>query len=270
MVSDSSIIRRMKARTQELLYLLLWSADQLCRPTFRNLTDSFEQWAYRQGFQRQLAELEWQRLLERSAVSDPHREYRLTERGRVVALGGRDPVAAWDRPWDGHWRMVVFDLPETKSATRARLRRFLRDHNFGYLQNSVWITPDPLGPLMEPWAVAEQGVESLITFEAQPCSGESNSAIVAGAWSFDRINAHYAKCLAVLEQLPEPRQLTQNAAGPMRRWARTEREAWLGAVSSDPLLPRALLPNGYLGNQVWAQRQERLAQAARLISQLSG
>jgi len=257
----------MKSKTEELLYFLLWSADQLCRPTFRNLTDSFEQWSYRQGFQRQLWELERQQLLERSAGSGQRRQYRLTEQGRVVALGGRDPVAAWDRPWDGQWRMVIFDLPETKSATRARLRRFLKDRGFGYLQNSVWITPDPLGTLMEPWAAAGQDVESLGTFEARPCSGESNAAIVAGAWSFDRINALYAKCLTILEQLPGQRPLTRNAAGPLRRWARTEREAWLDAVSGDPLLPRPLLPNGYLGERVWQQRRETLAQAHNLIGE---
>lgn len=206
-------------------------------------------------------------MLERNAESGQRGQYRLTDRGRVVALGGRDPVAAWDRPWDGQWRMVVFDLPETKSAVRTRLRRFLKDHGFGYLQNSVWITPDPLGAFMKPWAAAKQDVESLITFEARPCSGESNAAIVAGAWSFDRINALYAKCLAILQQLPGQRPTTRKAAGPLHRWARTEREAWLDAVSGDPLLPRPLLPNGYLGERVWKQRQETLAKAASLIDE---
>ena len=134
-----------------------------------------------------------------------------------------------------------------------------------YLQNSVWITPDPLGQLMEPWSAAGPDVESLITVEARPCSGESNAAIVAGAWSFDRTNARYAKCLAILEQRPAQRPLTRTAVGPLRRWARAEREAWLDAVSDDPLLPRPLLPTGYLGERVWTQRQEALAQAASLI-----
>jgi hypothetical protein len=32
-------------KTEELLNLLLWSADQSMHPTFRNLTDSCESWA---------------------------------------------------------------------------------------------------------------------------------------------------------------------------------------------------------------------------------
>jgi hypothetical protein len=51
-------LRFLKAKTEELLYVLLWSAEQLTRPSFRNLTDSYESWAYRHGFLRQIAALE--------------------------------------------------------------------------------------------------------------------------------------------------------------------------------------------------------------------
>src|SRR5690348_16092378 len=57
----------MRAKTEEFLNLLLWSADLLARPTFRNLTDSYEGWAYRNGLLRQAAKLERQHLLERDA-----------------------------------------------------------------------------------------------------------------------------------------------------------------------------------------------------------
>ena len=55
----------MKPKTEGFLNLLLWSADVLMRPTFRNLTDSYESWAYRNGLMRQVATLEQQQLLER-------------------------------------------------------------------------------------------------------------------------------------------------------------------------------------------------------------
>jgi hypothetical protein len=52
-------------KTEEVLNLLLWSADMLARPTFRNLTDSYESWAYRNGLLRQATTLERRQLLER-------------------------------------------------------------------------------------------------------------------------------------------------------------------------------------------------------------
>src|SRR6266496_3474214 len=110
----------MQAKTEELLYLLLWTCDMFTRPTFRNLTDSFEAWAYRKGFRRQLAKLERQKLLESLTVGHDQshqleRVRRLTETGRLHALGGRDPDAWWRRRWDGHWRLVLFDVPNAQA-----------------------------------------------------------------------------------------------------------------------------------------------------------
>jgi hypothetical protein len=68
----------MQPKTEELLNLLLWSADLLARPTFLNLTDSYEGWAYRHGLLRQVARLEKQALLERDASAPKDRLYRLT------------------------------------------------------------------------------------------------------------------------------------------------------------------------------------------------
>ena len=139
----------MKPKTEELLYLLLWSCDRLARPTFRNLTDSFEAWAYRNGFLRQLAELERQRFLEAQAGRGAggvatERLLRLTEAGRLHVLGGRDPESHWRRAWDGYWRLVLYDLPVAQSTARDRLRNYLRQRGLGRLQKSVWISPDPL------------------------------------------------------------------------------------------------------------------------------
>ena len=73
----------MQPKTEEFLNLLLWSADLLARPTFRNLTDSYESWAYRNGLLRQAATLERQQLLERDTGSPDDRLYRLTAQGRA-------------------------------------------------------------------------------------------------------------------------------------------------------------------------------------------
>ena len=135
----------MKPKTEELLNLLLWSAEVLARPTFRNLTDSYESWAYRRtGLLRQLSVLEKQQLVESNSPAPDERMFRLTAQGRLHALGGRDPNARWSRQWDGRWRMVLFDVPIAQNSHRKRLRRYLQDRGFGYLQGSVWVSPDPL------------------------------------------------------------------------------------------------------------------------------
>jgi len=195
-----------KSKTEEFLYLLLWSADKLMWPTFRNLTDSYESWVYRNDLSRQVATLEQLQLLERDPKATGARLYRLTEQGRLHALGGRDPAAQWSRHWDGRWRLVLFDVPMEQHVHRGRLRRYLRARRFGCLQGSVWITPNPVHGEREILTGGKINVESLLLLEARPCSGESDAEIVAGAWDFRVINRHYARHLNLLAQV---RQLNE-------------------------------------------------------------
>ena len=257
----------MKPKTEELLNFLLWSCDKLLRPTFRNLTDSFEGWAYRNGFHRQLKELERLQLLE-AQTRDPGRSstvervLQLTEAGRLHALGGRDPEARWRRPWDGRWRLVVFDVPMVQNKARNRLRTYLRTQGFGHLQDSVWISPDPLQEEKDLLTGSHVNVESLILLEARPCAGETDGEIVAGAWDFLEINRRYARHRKLLEARPTGRLRDDAAAQSFRKWAAQERAAWLAAVTEDPLLPELLLPQDYLGRKVWQMRVNTLRQAA--------
>lgn len=44
-------------------------------------------------------------------------------------------------PWDGKWRLIIFDIPEDAHAKRDKLRWLLKRHNFTKLQGSVFISP---------------------------------------------------------------------------------------------------------------------------------
>ena len=265
LLGSFSYAKRVKPKTEKFLYLLLWSADQLMRPTFRNLNQSFEGWAYRNGFLRQLAILEREEWIERKAGSKNDRIYRLTQAGRCHALGGRDPEAGWARRWDGRWRLVAFDLPKREQAQRAALRRYLRRNGFGYLQKSLWITPEPLDRQVELLRAGKIDVESLILLEARPCAGESDGDIVAGAWDFDGINALYREHLATLKEKPSGVLKDLTTWRALDRWAAKERTAWAAAAGADPFLPERILPAGYLGKKAWTKRQRVLGQAARQL-----
>jgi phenylacetic acid degradation operon negative regulatory protein len=255
----------MQPQTEEFLNLLLWSADRLMRPTFRNLTDSYEGWAYRNGLMRRVAALENQKLLQRDTSTPGDRLYRLSAEGRLHAIGGRDPEECWARHWDGQWRLVLFDVPAGQNTQRERLRRYLRAKGFGYLQNSVWITPNPLTEERQILGDGKINVESLLLLEARPCAGESDAEIVTGAWDFHGINHRYARHLKVLEERPCGGLRTEAPAKALLRWAAVEREAWIEAVTMDPLLPGRILPSDYLGQQAWRRRVEVLRDASRQL-----
>ncbi len=177
---------------------------------------------------------------------------RLTAQGRHTCRGEVDPERLWARPWDGTWRIVAFDIPEQDAKLRTRLRRKLHEHRFGWLQNSLWISPDPTDEFHALLSEKHLLPESLTLLEAHPAGGESNEAMVASAWDFgalDKAHGHYLEVLRM-----RPSRLQKIAA--WLSWLETEHRAWTHLAQRDPFLPRVLLPGHYRGPAVWAARQE--------------
>jgi len=46
-------------------------------------------------------------------------------------------------PWDGKWRLIIFDIPEASKDKREFLRSLLKRQGFYKLQASVYINPYP-------------------------------------------------------------------------------------------------------------------------------
>ena len=121
-------------KTKELLHTLLWITQFVMRPTLRHSLESYETWLYRNGLHptTQTRRLHQKKLLVTKKIAGDNRVFRLTEKGRLLALGGRDPEEEWSRPWDGKWRLALFDIPVNEKNVRDKLRRYLRQRRFGF------------------------------------------------------------------------------------------------------------------------------------------
>lgn len=88
--------------------------------------------------------------LKKSSLSQALRRLRIggyidkeISEGRVIyklTSFGKETLGHDYKPWDGKWRIVIFDIPEKKRAIRDLLRRRLKDWEFKAWQRSVWIT----------------------------------------------------------------------------------------------------------------------------------
>lgn len=50
--------------------------------------------------------------------------------------------------WDGKWRIVMFDVPESRRRVRDQLRRLLQEAGLKRLHDSVWVHPYPCDELV--------------------------------------------------------------------------------------------------------------------------
>lgn len=48
-----------------------------------------------------------------------------------------------NRSWDRKWRVVLYDIPESKRSARDQIRSLLKNLGFRNLQISVWVHPLP-------------------------------------------------------------------------------------------------------------------------------
>lgn len=77
--------------------------------------------------------------------SDREDYARLTPKGRQklasIKLDSKNTLIS--NNWDGKWRIILLDLPESRKAERESIRYLLKKANFICLKNSAWISPYP-------------------------------------------------------------------------------------------------------------------------------
>lgn len=66
----------------------------------------------------------------------------LTKKGKQRALKyDLEKIKIPEQKWDGRWRIVIFDIPESRRTARDALRTLLKKMGFYELQKSVFIHP---------------------------------------------------------------------------------------------------------------------------------
>jgi len=70
---------------------------------------------------------------------------RLTQKGRqkLASIKLDNSTSLASTHWDGRWRIVLLDLPESRKAERDALRYLLKKAGFVMLKNSAWVSPFP-------------------------------------------------------------------------------------------------------------------------------
>ncbi len=77
--------------------------------------------------------------------------YQVTEQGQEVLARYVLQETAMPRPkrWDKKWRLLLFDIAETRKPTRENIRRSLQRLGLTRLQDSVWLYPYACEEVME-------------------------------------------------------------------------------------------------------------------------
>lgn len=95
-------------------------------------------------FYSALRQMRREKLVSWSEVGDIL-ELSLTKSGKRRSISYQMDNIVLNEPakWDSIWRIVMFDIPETKKTNRDIFRTKLKSLGFTKLQKSTWISPIP-------------------------------------------------------------------------------------------------------------------------------
>jgi DNA-binding transcriptional regulator PaaX len=82
------------------------------------------------------------RLVTDGYIEEEQKAYSLTDLGRQL-------IHKLKPKKDGVWKIIIFDIPESKRSIRNILRSKLASLGFKKWQNSIWISPFALDPTIE-------------------------------------------------------------------------------------------------------------------------
>lgn len=142
----------------------------------------------------------------------------------------------FSKPWDGKWRVVVFDIKEKRKKSRESLRYKLLSLGFGKLQESVYVTPLDILVDLKEFLKAGGLFGDVLVFEAREVLGFGSKTIANYLWHLDKLDEEYRDLISDFKM----------ANGDEKEMKKLK-ERYFGILIKDPLLPRELLPEDWLG-----------------------
>ena len=189
----------------------------------------------------------------------------MTAKGEVRARDVCRKSKPWPPKWRGTWFLLSYDVPEVHRTYREELRAFLKEKRMGCLHKSVWITPHDIRPAFDDLVIAAGLSEFAFLLEAKTVLGQPPSSIVNGAWDMETLRKQQRWYLSVYREnlkRATSRSMTKDA---LHTLIREEQTAFSTVMSRDPLLPKPLWPETYVGEEAWTFHRAFLTRIADLL-----
>ena len=115
---------------------------------------------------------------------------RLTSAGREH-IQREFPITSLRKTWNKKWIIVIFDIREKFRMRRNKLRNMLKNIGFGMLQQSVWITPLPIGQDIKEF-ISHQGFsdDAFVLEVSHVLLGDPKS-LAQRIWGLDQLEKEY-------------------------------------------------------------------------------
>lgn len=174
-------------RTKILLSLFLLSDLDFKPLIFTENLQNVLDLSFNKKTKASLSSLLKEKMIEKGEVEN---EYKLTDAG-FNELCLKFPFFRFLKTdWDGKWRIISYEIPESKREIRDRLRREMQGWGLGPWHRSFWLTPHPVLERLKELVVGKEEEKYIQAFSADHSFGE-NKSMIEKVWMIKELDKRY-------------------------------------------------------------------------------
>lgn len=165
--------------------------------------------------------------------------YKLTNSG-FTEISLNFPVFRFTKEkWDGLFRILSYEIPETKRDLRDKLRREVASWGLGPWHRSFWISPHPIIPSLRKLVAAREEEKYIVAFESNFVFGERD-LLIEKVWSKSKLESEYRRLFKTWHS-------TLSQDGSKVEKISSIVKNYVDIIKVDPGLPKQLLGENWIG-----------------------
>ncbi len=173
-------------------------------------------------------------------IEDKEEEtYALTEKG-FDSLCNEFPLFRFlKHKWDNKWRIISYEIPESKREIRDRLRREMQGWGLGPWHRSFWLTPHPVISNLKSLVEGKIEEQYIQAFESDHVFG-NRDILIEKVWGKSQLDKKYRELFKKWHEiLSKDGDKGQKFAGVINHY--------VDILRIDPGLPAELMGNSWIG-----------------------
>ncbi len=125
-----------------------------------------------------------------SEESNQISQYRITDKGYDRICLQFPAFRFLKNDWDGLWRIISYEIPESKRHLRDRLRREMKGWGLGPWHRSFWMTPHPIITQLRDLVYGREEAQYIQAFESTHVFGDMDN-LTEKVWARSNLDRQY-------------------------------------------------------------------------------
>ena len=191
-------------------------------------------------------------LITKTVFEEKDSLYQLTEKG-LLELYLKFPFFRFlKEKWDGKWRIISYEIPETKREIRDRLRREMQGWGLGPWHRSFWLTPHPIISTLKFLTAQKEEEKFIQAFESDYVYGDRD-ILIEKVWGKANLDKSYRELFKKWHEILSS-DVGANLDSPenpkVNKFKKIIAE-YINLLRQDPGLPKELVGESWIGFEGW-------------------